>query len=111
MDHAMYPATTRELHQKRRELAPDAYAAFRAYSQAVIADPALPAKTKQLSLPLGRRDHTEAALNAGASEPELLEALWVAAEMRAGAAYAHANLALDTMNDVGARRAGDRTQA
>ena len=48
MDHAMYPATTRELHQKRRELAPDAYAAFRAFSQAVFADGALPAKTKQL---------------------------------------------------------------
>ncbi len=120
MDHAMYPATTRELHQKRRELAPDAYAAFRAFSQAVFADGALPAKTKQLiavavahvtQCPYCIRGHTEAALNAGASEPELMEAIWVAAEMRAGAAYAHANLALDTMNDVAARRAGDRTQA
>jgi hypothetical protein len=27
-----------------------------------------------------------------------MEAIWVAAEMRAGAAYAHANVALDTMN-------------
>jgi hypothetical protein len=32
-----------------------------------------------------------------------MEAIWVAAEMRAGAAYAHANLALDTMNRVAAR--------
>jgi AhpD family alkylhydroperoxidase len=120
MDHAMYPATTRELHQKRRELAPDAYAAFRAFSQAVFADGALPAKTKQLiavavahvtQCPYCIRGHTEAALGAGASEPELMEAIWVAAEMRAGAAYAHATLALDTMHDVAARRAGDRTQA
>jgi alkylhydroperoxidase/carboxymuconolactone decarboxylase family protein YurZ len=33
----------------------------------------------------------------GASEAQIMEAIWVAAEMRAGAAYAHANLALDTM--------------
>ena len=34
---------------------------------------------------------------AGASQEELMEAIWVAAEMRAGAAYAHSILAIDTM--------------
>jgi len=29
-----------------------------------------------------------------------MEAIWVAAEMRAGAAYAHANLAMDEMEKV-----------
>jgi len=43
----------------------------------------------------------------GATEQEVMEAIWVAAEMRAGAAYAHANLAIDTMNRVAARQAGD----
>ncbi|MDD5325925.1 MAG: hypothetical protein PHR71_11580 [Polaromonas sp.] len=37
------------------------------------------------------------ALKAGASEQEIMEAIWVAAEMRAGAAYAHSALAIDTM--------------
>jgi hypothetical protein len=29
-----------------------------------------------------------------------MEAIWVAAEMRAGGAYAHSNLALDAINQV-----------
>jgi alkylhydroperoxidase/carboxymuconolactone decarboxylase family protein YurZ len=33
----------------------------------------------------------------GASKQEIMEAIWVAAEMRAGGAYAHAAVALDEM--------------
>jgi hypothetical protein len=33
----------------------------------------------------------------GASGEEIMEAIWVAAEMRAGAAYGHSNLALETI--------------
>jgi hypothetical protein len=43
-DHSMYPETTRELHEKRRMLAPDAHAAFRTFSQKVFADGALPSR-------------------------------------------------------------------
>jgi alkylhydroperoxidase/carboxymuconolactone decarboxylase family protein YurZ len=53
------------------------------------------------------RGHTELALSKRATEQEVMEAIWVAAEMRAGAAYAHANLAIDTMNHVAAKQAGD----
>jgi alkylhydroperoxidase/carboxymuconolactone decarboxylase family protein YurZ len=38
-------------------------------------------------------------LKAGASENEIMEAVWVAAEMRAGAAFAHSALALDAMKE------------
>jgi hypothetical protein len=38
-----------------------------------------------------------AALRAGATPEELKEAIWVAAEMRAGGAYAHSTLMLATM--------------
>jgi hypothetical protein len=38
------------------------------------------------------------------TQQEVMEAIWVAAEMRAGAAYAHSNLALDTMNQVAAKQ-------
>ena len=109
MDHPLFPETSRELHEKRRTLAPDAYAAFRTFSQKVFADGALPSKTKQLiavavahvtQCPYCIRGHTEAAVKQGATEQEVMEAIWVAAEMRAGAAYAHANLALDTMTRV-----------
>ena len=81
-------------------------AAFNAFSKAVFADGALPSRTKQLiavavahvtQCPYCIRGHTDAALKNGASEQEIMEAIWVAAEMRAGAAYAHSALAIDTM--------------
>jgi alkylhydroperoxidase/carboxymuconolactone decarboxylase family protein YurZ len=43
--------------------------------------------------------HTRAAQRAGASAEELMEAVWVAAEMRAGAAYAHAAIMLAALPD------------
>ncbi len=107
----MYPASTRELAQKRRELAPDAEAAFHAFGKAVFADGALPAKIKQIiavavahatQCPYCIRGHTKAALRDGASKQELMEAIWVAAEMRAGAAYAHSALAIEEMDKMAA---------
>ncbi len=62
----------------------------------MFADGALPGKTKQLiavavahvtQCPYCIKGHTKAALRAGASREELMEAIWVAAEMRAGGAY------------------------
>ena len=38
------------------------------------------------------------ALRDGASRKELMEAIWVAAEMRAGAAFAHSIIAIDEMD-------------
>lgn len=115
MDKPIYPKTTRELHEKREALAPEIYAAFQSFSERVFADGALPSKTKQLiavavahvtQCPYCIRGHTMAALRKGATEQELMEAIWVAAEMRAGGAYAHSNLALDTMNSVASSNAG-----
>jgi len=106
-ENRMYPPASRELAMKRSALAPKADAAFRAFNDAVFADGALPGKTKQLiavaaahvtQCPYCIRGHTRAALKAGATREELMEAIWVAAEMRAGAAYAHAALALDAMD-------------
>jgi AhpD family alkylhydroperoxidase len=45
------------------------------------------------------KGHTRAALREGASNAELMEAIWVAAEMRAGAAFAHSVMALAEMDD------------
>ena len=102
-EHRMYPKADADIARKRRELAPKQLEAFRAFSAACFAEGALPAKMKQLiavavahttQCPYCIRGHTEAALKAGASEAEIMEAIWVAAEMRAGAAWAHATLAL-----------------
>jgi AhpD family alkylhydroperoxidase len=111
---SLYPSSTRELAQKRRELTPDTEAAFQAFSQKVFAEGALPAKMKQIiavavahvtQCPYCIKGHTKAALRHGASQQELMEAIWVAAEMRAGGSYAHSTLALDEMQKTTASSA------
>src|SRR5678815_1542352 len=101
----IYPRVTSELAEQRTILAPKPAAAFKAFSQSVFAEGALSSKTKQLiavavahvtQCPYCIRGHTRAAVQHGASPEEIMEAIWVAAEMRAGASYAHSALALDT---------------
>jgi AhpD family alkylhydroperoxidase len=102
----VYPEATRELADQRKRLAPGPAKAFRAFSQSVFAEGAVPARTKQLiavavahvtQCPYCIRGHTSAALQQGVRAEEIMEAIWVAAEMRAGGAYAHSALALDTI--------------
>ena len=109
MTDAMYPPSSRELAEKRRTLAPETEKAFQAFSRQVFADDALPAKTKQLiavavahvtQCPYCIKGHTKAAMRHGATRQELMEAIWVAAEMRAGAAFAHASIAMDEMEKL-----------
>lgn len=109
MDTQLYPQSTAELARRRRELAPEPLKAFKAFSAAVFADGALPNATKQLiavavahvtQCPYCIKGHTAEALKQGASDAQIMEAIWVAAEMRAGAAFAHSTLALDEMQHV-----------
>jgi AhpD family alkylhydroperoxidase len=111
MPHELYPTNTAGLAHKRRELAPETAAAFDAFSRQVFAEGALPARTKQLiavavahvtQCPYCIKGHTKAAIRAGVSQQELMEAIWVAAEMRAGGAYAHSALALSEMEELAA---------
>jgi len=97
------------LAQKRQELAPSIHDAFQEFSRRVFAEGALDRKTKQLiavavahvtQCPYCIKGHTRAAIRRGATEQELMEAIWVAAEMRAGGAYAHSLLALETAAEV-----------
>ncbi len=48
MDTPLYPHASRETAQKRRQLAPKTLEAFKAFSDQVFADGALPRKTKEL---------------------------------------------------------------
>lgn len=113
----IFPQATREMAERRRALAPKQAEAFKAFSQSVFADGALPAKTKQLiavavahvtQCPYCIRGHTKAALRAGATGEEIMEAIWVASEMRAGAAYAHSVVALDALVEQEAGGIGGR---
>ena len=110
MPDSLYPPASRALSDTRKRLAPEIDDAFQAFSQKVFADGALPIKTKQLiavahvtQCPYCIRGHTKAAMRHGATREELMEAIWVAAEMRAGGAYTHSALALDEMEKASPR--------
>src|SRR6476660_10331208 len=107
MPDAMYPPMSRAIAAKRRALTPETQAAFDAFGKAVFADGALPAKIKQIiavavahvtQCPYCIKGHTKAAERAGATPQELMEAIWVAAEIRAGGAYAQSVLMLDALS-------------
>jgi AhpD family alkylhydroperoxidase len=107
MEGSFYHPTTAEQAARRKELVPQVHDAFEAFSRAVFSDGALPARTKQLiavavahttQCPWCITGHTRLAARAGASPEEIMEAIWVAAEMRAGAAYAHSTVALDALS-------------
>ena len=107
MENQIYPPPSKELSQTRHELAPETDRAFRDFSKQVFAEGALSTKTKQLiavavahvtQCPYCIRGRAQGAKQNGASEQEIMEAIWVAAEMRAGAAVAHSLIALDAMH-------------
>lgn len=103
------------IQQRERTMAETLYPSstgtlFQTFSRKVFANGALTTKTKQLiavavahvtQCPYCIRGHTKAAMREGATREELMEAIWVAAEMRAGAAYSHSALALDEMEKAG----------
>lgn len=102
----LFPKVTKELSAKRTALAPDTMEAWKNFSKSVFKAGMLPEKTKQLiavavahvtQCPYCIRSHTKQAMLKGASKEEIMEAIWVAVEMRAGGAYAHAVIALDEM--------------
>jgi AhpD family alkylhydroperoxidase len=107
MSDLTLPKPTREMADMRHKLSPDTDAAFHAFSKAVFSDGALSGKTKQLiavavahvtQCPYCITGHTKAAQRAGATPQELMEAVWVAAEMRAGGAFAHSTLMLNSLD-------------
>ena len=105
----LFPPATPAMSKKRASLAPETTEAFRNFSKQVFAEGALDEKTKQIiavavahvtQCPYCIKGHAKIAKNKGATPEELMEAIWVASEMRAGAAYAHAALALDAVGEL-----------
>ncbi len=110
MENNLFPAPSPQFSVKRNEFAPETLAAWRNFSHQVFEDGALSGKMKDLlaiavahttQCPYCIRAHTKRALDKGATGQEIMEAIWVAAEMRAGAATAHSNLAMDEIIKAG----------
>ena len=108
LDELRFPRTTRAHAERRKALAPEPEEAFRAFSRAVFSDGALDRRTKELiavavahvtQCPWCIEGHVKAAKNEGASREQIMEAIWVAAEMRAGAAFAHSVKAIELLGD------------
>lgn len=106
-DKNLYPKITQELADKRTSLAPEIINAWNNFNKTVFKEGALTEKNKQLiavavahvtQCPYCIRSHTKTAMRKGATREEIMEAIWVAAEMRAGGAYAHAVIAIDEMD-------------
>lgn len=112
MSDSMYHPTTADQARRRKELAPAAHAAFEAFSKAVFAPGALDETTKQLiavavahttQCPYCIDGHTKLAARKGATPEQIMEAVWVAAEIRAGGAYAHSTLAMTALEHTHSR--------
>lgn len=104
----LYPKATKSLADKRAALVPKTMEAWNHFSKSVFSEGALTEKTKHLiavavahvtQCPYCIKSHTKQAMRKGASQQEVMEAIWVASEMRAGAAFAHSIIALDEMDE------------
>ena len=105
---SVYPPATREIGERRKVLAPESHEAFENFSKTVFKAGALDEKTKQLiavavahvtQCPYCIAGHSKLARRKGATDQEIMEAVWVAAEMRAGGAYAHSTIALHALSE------------
>jgi AhpD family alkylhydroperoxidase len=94
----VYDETNVKKLKKYGELTPAAWGAFLAWDRAVMADGAIPARTKELiavavamttQCPYCIDIHTKKAKAAGCGEAEIAEAVMVAAALRAGGAITH----------------------
>ena len=94
--------------KRMREFAPEAYRSWLEFDRKAFADGALPGKTKELiavgiahitQCPWCIDAHTAKATQAGASEAEIGEVIFVAMAMAAGAAWSHGGLALQCLDD------------
>jgi AhpD family alkylhydroperoxidase len=91
-------------YKKLREMAPDMMKGFLEFDKAVFKDGAIPSKTKELmaitaahvtQCPWCIDAHVSRAKEKGCTDNEIAEAVWVAAAMRAGAAFSHGALAME----------------
>lgn len=101
-EHFHDPSDRKYMHNLRQG-APDALKAFQAFDSAALNTKAIPPKYAQLiaigvalttQCPYCLEAHTKEAKQAGATEEELAETVFVASALRAGAAMTHGWMAM-----------------
>ena len=91
---------------KLQEIKPDLFQAYRDFTNKVFTDGALSTRVKELiavatahitQCPYCIASHTKKAKQAGASDAEIAEAIFVAIALRAGGSFAHSTIAIEAL--------------
>ena len=108
MSEEIYKKSDIKKLRKVRELTPDSFKAYVDFDKQAMAEGALPQKIKRLiaiavahttQCPFCIDFHTKEAKNLGATEQEIIEAMWISAALRAGAAVSHSVLAVNAYEE------------
>src|SRR5512136_2596365 len=107
MSEYFYPLDGRKYYKDLEAAQKDMFQAFKNFNNEIFEkESALPRKVKELiaigvahttQCPYCIEGHVKAAKKAGATEPEIAEAIFVAAALRAGGAFAHSTVAMGVL--------------
>src|SRR5512139_3708057 len=110
MTEYFYPLDGRKHYQGLREAQKDMFQAFIQFNNEVFDKPsALPRKVKELialavahttQCPYCIEGHVKAAKKEGATDQEIVEAIFVAAALRAGGAFAHSTISMSVLKEM-----------
>ena len=110
MSEYFYPVDGRKHYKDLEKAQKDMFEAFRDFNNEIFEkESALSRKMKELiaigvahttQCPYCIDGHVRAAKNAGASDQEIAEAIFVASALRAGGAFAHSTIAMRALNEA-----------
>ena len=110
MSEYFYPLDGRKHYKDLEETQKDMFQAFKNLNNEIFdRESALSRKVKELiaigvahttQCPYCIEGHVRAAKKAGASDQEIAEAVFVAAALRAGGAFAHSTIAMGVLNEM-----------
>jgi len=106
MSDFFYPKDGPKNFQKLMELNPDLFTSFVTFNQKVFEEGTLSVKAKELiavacahitRCPYCIDSHIQKAKQAGATDEEISEVIFVAVAMNAGASFAHSCISMDSL--------------
>ncbi len=110
MSEYFYPLDGRKHYKNLEETQKDMFQAFKNFNNEIFEkESTLPRKMKELiaigvapttQCPYCIEGYVRAAKKAGASDQEISEAIFVAAALRAGGAFAHSTIAMRVLNEM-----------
>jgi AhpD family alkylhydroperoxidase len=110
MREYFYSLDARKHYKDLEEAQKDMFQAFRNFNNEIFEKgSALPRKVKELvaigvahttQCPYCIESHVKAAKNAGATDQEIAEAIFVAAALRAGGAFAHSTISMGVLKEI-----------